>query len=94
MSASCLNDNSFGMLSLNAGELVKIQSWDWGGKTRSHAPSFCMTACKDILLLFSMGEGWVALSMHNVPVLSSYVSDHAALLRISVNADSSTLLKC
>jgi len=35
-----------------------------GCRTRSRAPSFCMTECKDILLLFSMGEGPVALSMH------------------------------
>jgi len=29
-----------------------------------------------------------------VPVLSSYVHDHAALLRMSANADFSTPLKC
>jgi len=29
-----------------------------------------------------------------VPVLSSYVGDHAALPRMSTNADFSTLLKC
>ena len=29
-----------------------------------------------------------------MPVLSSYVGDHAALLRMSANADFSTLLKC
>ena len=67
-----------------------------------------------VLLLFSMGEGWVALSMHPeeypprkdyerivyvsilyyVPVLSTYVRDHAALPRMSANADFSTPLKC
>ena len=32
--------------------------------------------------------------LHYVPVLSSYVHDHAALPRMSANADFSTLLKC
>jgi len=32
--------------------------------------------------------------LYYVPVLSSYVGDHAALLRMSANADFSTLLKC
>ena len=32
--------------------------------------------------------------LYYVLVLSSYVGDHAALLRMSANADFSTLLKC
>jgi len=32
--------------------------------------------------------------LYYLPVLSSYVRDHAALLRMSANADFSTLLKC
>jgi len=32
--------------------------------------------------------------LYYVPVLSSYVRDHAALPRMSANADFSTLLKC
>ena len=61
-----------------------------------------------ILPLLPVGEGCFALSKkhlhaktaselsigYDLPVLSSYVCDHAASLRISVNADLSTMFKC
>jgi len=43
---------------------VRTMPLSKGHRTRSRAPSFSMTECKVVLLLFFMGEGWVAISMH------------------------------
>jgi len=47
-----------------------------------------------IIPLWTFNSTALVSILYYVPVLSSYVGDHAALPRMSANADFSTLLKC
>ena len=54
----------------------------------------CQCILKSILHEKTTNELLIVSILYYVPVLSSYVRDHAALPRMSANADFSTLLKC
>ena len=68
--------------------MVSIAS---GGVGQDHMHS-CIVKLHDIMQ--SRSTVFFPWEMHFQCILKSYVCDHAASLRISVNADFSTALKC